>query len=402
MAEDEFYPDDHVEKAPVDSTLSKRSMRFYQCYGLTSFKRYNFHWLGDNCFIFTTGNTYQIWDIVSNEKRIFHGSDIDGVGAIAVHPSFKYFAVAEKGNFPNIYIYEYPSLKLYRILRKGTEKMFAHVEFSIYSKGDLLASLGGDPDFTLTIWSWKKEQVILKNKAFGAEVYKVSFSPYTDNVLFTMGSIHIRFWKMAQTFTGLKLQYETAKFGQLELTNVSCVAELPDGKCVSGTEYGTLIVWEGQFIKSHLMLDDIKKVPLHKGMIEILIQDNEYFISAGADGYIKWWRMAEIDSAEAEEGLDFPIQPVKEVLIAEGPDGKNPAYIQNMVLADGKWYIQDRKGKLYVMEKEETNYKCITEFHEGSINGLVCSPTHSYALSLGENGMIKVWDYVKKNVAYQK
>ena len=137
-------------------------------------------------------------------------------------------------------------------------------------------------------------------------------------------------------------------------------------------------------------------------MVEILIQDNEYFISAGADGYIKWWRMAEIDVAEAEEGLDFPIAPVKEVLICDGPDGKNPAYIQNMILADNKWYIQDRKGKMYVMEKDETTYKCITEFHEGSVNGLVCSPTHSYAVSLGENGMLKVWDYVKKVVAYQK
>lgn len=112
--------------------------------------------------------------------------------------------------------------------------------------------------------------------------------------------------------------------------------------------------------------------------------------------------MAEIDTAEAEEGLDFAIKPVKEVLIAEGPDGKDPAYIQNMILADNKWYIQDRKGKLYVMEKEESTYKVITEFHEGSVNGLVCSPVHSYAVSLGENGMLKVWDYVKQNVAYQR
>lgn len=71
-----------------------------------------------------------------------------------------------------------------------------------------------------------------------------------------------------------------------------------------------------------------------------------------------------------------------------------------MILADNKWYIQDRKGKLYVMDYEDTTYKCISEFHEGSVNGLVCSPTHGYAVSLGENGMIKVWDYVKKNVAY--
>jgi hypothetical protein len=112
----------------------------------------------------------------------------------------------------------------------------------------------------------------------------------------------------------------------LELSNVACVTELPDGKVVSGTEQGNLIVWEGQFIKSHLMLDDKKKIPLHQGMVEILIQDEEYLISAGEDGYIKWWRMSEIDAAEAEEGLDFPIAPVKEVLISE-EDGKNPAYI---------------------------------------------------------------------------
>lgn len=130
-------------------------------------------------------------------------------------------------------------------------------------------------------------------------------------------------------------------------------------------------------------------------MVEILIHDEEFFISAGADGYIHWWRMAELDTAEAEEGLDFEIKPVKSVLIAEGPDGANPAYIQNMILADNKWYIQDRKGKLYVMEKNETEYKCITEFHEGAVTGLVASPSHNYAVSLGENGMIKVWDYTK-------
>jgi hypothetical protein len=53
---------------------------------------------------------------------------------------------------PNIYIYEYPSLKLYRILRKGTDLMYAHVEFS--TTGTKLASLGGAPDYTLTVWDW--------------------------------------------------------------------------------------------------------------------------------------------------------------------------------------------------------------------------------------------------------
>jgi hypothetical protein len=50
-----------------------------------------------------------------------------------------HFAVAEKGNFPNVYIYEYPSLKLYRILRKGTEKSYSNVSFSF--SGERFASV---------------------------------------------------------------------------------------------------------------------------------------------------------------------------------------------------------------------------------------------------------------------
>lgn len=36
------------------------------------------------------------------------------------HPSKQYFTVAEKGRQPNIIIYEYPSLRPYRILRGRT------------------------------------------------------------------------------------------------------------------------------------------------------------------------------------------------------------------------------------------------------------------------------------------
>lgn len=58
MAIDEFYPEDHVEKEIEDSALSKRSMKFFECFGQSSYKRYNFHWLGDHDFIFVAANTY--------------------------------------------------------------------------------------------------------------------------------------------------------------------------------------------------------------------------------------------------------------------------------------------------------------------------------------------------------
>jgi WD40 repeat protein len=55
---------------------------------------------------------------------------------------------------------------------------------------------------------------------------------------------------------------------------------------------------------------------------------------------------------------------------------------------------------MYVMDKETDNYKCIYEFHQGHINSLVTSPNLNYAVSTGEDGVVKVWDFVRKNVVH--
>lgn len=62
--------------------------------------------------------------------------------------------------------------------------------------------------------------------------------------------------------------------------------ELPDGKVLSGTEQGTLILWEGQLVKAHLVLDVAKKTPLHKGAIEVVLFEDDHFITAGTDGKV--------------------------------------------------------------------------------------------------------------------
>ena len=98
--------------------------------------------------------------------------------------------MAEKGIKPNVNIFEYPSLKLHRILRDGTEEAYAHLDFS--PKGDKLASVGSAPDYMLTVWDWKNELVILRSKAFSQDIYKVAFSPEDEGHLCTSGSGHIR------------------------------------------------------------------------------------------------------------------------------------------------------------------------------------------------------------------
>jgi len=82
-------------------------------------------------------------------SEVFFTRDGGGIGALAVHPSRQYFVVAEKGQWPHIYIYEYPSKRLYRLLRHGTEKTYSSVCFS--DNGNILCSVGSYPDYSILL-----------------------------------------------------------------------------------------------------------------------------------------------------------------------------------------------------------------------------------------------------------
>lgn len=405
---DFYYPENHVEKKLVDCHISRRNARFYGVMGFQSYKRYNIHFLTDKVIIYTVGNKFQTFNLETKETVTYDGHDNDGVGSIAVHPTRNYFAVAEKGANPLIYIYAYPSMQLYRILQGGTEMAYVHCEFSVTMNsetrtvGDKLVSVGSEPDFTITVWDWLKERVILKSKAFSQDVFRCSFSPNEDNVIFTSGSGHIKFWKMSNTFTGLKLQGEIAKFGKLELSDVAAFYELPDGKVISGTDQGTLILWDGVQVKAHLVLglENDKKIPLHNGAIEVILFENGEFITAGHDGYIKWWSLQQIDNAEADEIAEVVIQPLREISI-KNTDGQ---YAQIVTMVKGKdfWLVQDGRGHLWKLNCSDYEYMSVMDFHSGAITDMAVSDSINMAVTCSEDGTIKLWDYIRKKPVYER
>ena len=224
------YPPDYQEKEIKDIDLPNKLSRLYEILGQDAHKRYNCFFLNEKEILMAVANTFQIFNIETKARKIFPSTEVGGIGAVTIHPTEPIFAIGECGNFPNIYVYKYENenVKLYRILRKGTEQAYSALSF--YAKGELLASVGNEPDYNLVIWNWRKETIILKAKAFSQEIYRVSFSDNFEGKLITCGMGHIRFWEMATTFTGLKLQGELGKFGQIDLSDISSFVEFPDGK----------------------------------------------------------------------------------------------------------------------------------------------------------------------------
>jgi len=53
------------------------------------------------------------------------------------------------------------------------------------------------------------------------------------------------------------------------------------------------------------------------------------------------------------------------------------------------------------MPYEGEHFTEVFQFHQGAVNDVITSPNQNYCITIGENGMIKVWDYVLKQVKYQ-
>jgi WD40 repeat protein len=392
MSEDFFYPPSYSKNRLADSPIPRHLASFYWCTGFDEAKKNNVQILSSTELILSIGSTYQIWDIKSGARKILFNSDGGGIGAISVHPEKRYFAIGEKGSWPNVYIYSYPDLRLYRVLRKGTERSFASISWS--KDGDKLATVGSDPDFMLTVWDWKQERVILKSKAFGQEVYRVSFSPMYDQQITTSGTAHIRFWKMARTFTGLKLQGDIGKFGAVELSDINAFIELPDGKVLSSSEYGNLLLWEGGLIKAVLTKPDGS--PCHVGGVEALLFEDDCFISAGNDGYLRWWTFQSVDMAEPNETVDVPIECIREVMVGDF------AQITSIVKDAEKWVIVDGKGKLWSVSADFQEQTVLQDYHAGKIMDAVLAPGGNVLVTIGEDGTTRLWDFIHKREIYQQ
>ncbi len=176
----------------------------------------NLKYVDNSTVMYTSGNALCCMNVSESgvgKRRFLFDLDCRGIGCFALHPSGSIFAVGELGDSPNIYMYSYPELDLIRVLKKGTTRGYSCMAFSMNLS--YLAGVGQGPDFLLTIWDWNNVKIELQCKAFSQDVLRVAFSLYDSGCLVTSGSGHIRFWKISKTFTGIKLEGKTGKFGKV-------------------------------------------------------------------------------------------------------------------------------------------------------------------------------------------
>ncbi len=347
----------------------------------------------DGTLVFCAGGVVHFYDLHTKSTSYLPSIGGNEIGCVEVHQERKLICVAEKGEMPNAFIYEYPSLSLVRVLKGGTERAYSAANFN--ADGTMLATVGSFPDYMLTVWDWHKEAIILRTKAFSQDVYRVSFSPRFAGQLVTSGTGHIRFWRMAQTFTGLKLQGDIGKFGQVELTDIEGYCELPDGKVLSGSDSGNLLLWEGNLIKCEIQRAGGGHC--HNGAIRVVLMHGAQIITGGNDGYVRAWPLNAIETAEPTDEMPiFEIEAHTEVCLLGQEEGRGISHIQTMLKGEGHWLVQDAAGAVYKVVLESATVEHLFSFHSGGITGLDLCPFNHAAATCGADGTVRLWDYVAK------
>nr|XP_061800171.1 cilia- and flagella-associated protein 44-like [Nerophis lumbriciformis] len=378
-----------------DSNLPENLLFLSHSFGYDCGRRANLQLLDDRTLVFIAGQVLILLDVCTKEQTYLRSCSGGGIGAIAVSNTKEYLVVGEKGRKPILVVFKYPSLQAYRILRDGTDLAFSSVNFN--SDESLLASLGSAPDYMLTVWNWRQEEVMLRCKAISQEVYRVTFSPFNPGLLTTSGSGHIKFWKMASTFTGLKLEGLIGHFGKTAATDIEGYIELPDGKVLSGSNWGNLLLWDGNAIKVELCSRGGNCC--HAGVAQPFALEDGQLMTFGADGMIRGWDFETIDAADSSsENSKFEMEPVNELLV--GRNVNLYSVVKSSQQDSNIWFAQDSNGGIWKVDLSFTystpDPVCLFSYHAGAINGLDVSKSSHLMATTSQDRSVRVFDFLAK------
>ncbi|XP_070529333.1 cilia- and flagella-associated protein 44 isoform X2 [Cardiocondyla obscurior] len=385
-----------------NGTVPVGILKFHHSFSYDCQRYFNLCVVEPNVVIFASGNILHFLNTETNQLWFRRGFTGGGIGHVTKNPTFDHIAVGENGVKPPIIIYKWPSMDIVTILNHGTMKSYSYLAYS--ADGLLLASQGGAPDYTLTLWNWQISVIALKCESYNRDVYNITMSSLLPGYLTTSGYGHIKFWKISKTFTGLKLKSEIGKFGQIEISDILGVYIMPDGKIVSGCNWGNILLWEEGLITLEICKKN--RQPCHAKAITQFEYINGELISVGMDGWIRVWFYETIDQAYSHDEKHFlEMQPIYEYHISDN-DGSDSMLmcIRRQEPDNPKntfWYAQDGNGGIWQIDlhtsKAELPRKIFT-CHAGAVADMDNATWGPFVATLSKAGQLHIYNYLKKKL----
>jgi len=243
-------------------------------FGIKADVRDNIWYIDELNVVFPVGNNIVLHNVEQKIQKFIAGGaeKTEGITSMAVSPTLKYVAVAERGDRPYVAVYDLSTLKRRRLLSTPDVLSKEYVCLSFSSDAKFLLTQGGPPDWTLVLWSWEKTKVLCFGRvAVQPEmpICETSICPYDSNVAIVVGDGCLKFLRNVEgTWKPVP-----GGLGKREPENNICHAWLTNERVIVGTDNGNLLLFESFDFKTVLIHSPdngsriTKIVPYKKGFV---------------------------------------------------------------------------------------------------------------------------------------
>jgi len=401
-------------------------MELQHVFGFRGNLRNNVIYIDDTTVAHPCGNLVVICNLETKAQRFIFGSDkCRGICAIACPASKKVIAVAEYGAQSVIVtIYDATTLKKRKVFTCSDMKSEALVDISFSADGKQLLAFGGDPDWTLMIWSWEKNKCLCTTKISnmqGNALKRADFLPSDPSCIMVYGEGFLKFLRIQDgSVRNLPMTYKK------DLQNYVCHTWLTDDRLVLATSRKDLLFFEGLEYRTFLPFvrsdgDDLdNEDPLLRFEIDSLMSYSKGFVCGGSGNTVclfeqsddphEYYRHSKTFRVKGQMSriTNLAVSPSEDILACSLDN--NHVYLLGLSNSD-------------ILKEEDLNFDIMTtsvhgpfvpegkktQANGGAFDVLDCRVTgldtcvrKPLVATCGTDRTIRIWNYLDKNLVLMK
>jgi len=304
---------------------------------------------------------------ISDNSQIYNMECVDDILCCAVHPEGHTVATGEVGRKPKISVWDSNTGSTLAVCSGFHTRGVNLLQFS--SSGKFLISVGMDDDHSVAVYDSSDGSLVASSK--GSRSKSLGLAAFEDNCFCISGKKEMKFW----TLNAVKgeLQSKKGLFGK-KAKNTICVSAAYLGcDAVTGQADGTLYLWKGRSVAT------IRKK--HSKAINSLCgyrDDRVGLISGSKDGLVIIWD----GSLAAMRTFDVSTMGVVD------------AEVRAVSCMANKVLIGTMGSEIIEVDSATSDSKLLLggHFGKGELWGVDCDPSNNNACSVGDEGVLMVWD----------
>ena len=211
----------------------------------------NISFADDDNLAYVAGHSIVLVNRIDKRQRFLPVTDVsDVITAYTSGGGKRLVAIAERGEQPLVHVFDLRTFRRKKTFSSGDGmsscRDFISLQFS--QDEQLLLTLTGSPDFTLSIWQWSKAKLVATTQVSSImnPMYKCSFSPIDSTVCCVTGKDTIKFYR---TLDGKDLRILQENFLADHNFVSHCWMRAPDDHVLAGTDNGKILLFRsGEFV----------------------------------------------------------------------------------------------------------------------------------------------------------